>query len=324
MTLPGEPNREAKRRVLFQLAALFKNASMTYNAEVIHRARVPLISFETVPELGYFKVDISINADDGVKAIPLISHYLDNMSALRYLVSVVKGYLSHTKLNNAANGGLSSYSVICLAISFLQLNHKGRPLEDIEKPLERESLGRLLLDFFEYYGSTFDYANSCVSVSQGKLVSKESKGWKRPTDPESLSIECLVNHDHDVGRPTGKIKQIKAAFQEAYTILQDLPFPMLQANTLGAIMGISPATMERRAYLETISNSGSLEEALRRSTLSSSQTRPSRLQYPPVKRPILGQHILSPPNANVAGSSNVKPRRSRRSDEERRAKMRHT
>lgn len=71
--------------------------------------------------LGSFKIDISINSMDGVKAVPIIVDYLNKMPALRYLVLVIKSYLSRLRLNSASNGGLSSYSLICLVISFLQV-----------------------------------------------------------------------------------------------------------------------------------------------------------------------------------------------------------
>lgn len=161
---------------------------------------------------GSLHIDISVNSPDGVKLVPIMEKYLDSMPALRYLVLVVKGYLSQLRLNSAQDGGLSSYSLMCLVISFLQVssphrchrktielpldlqrNPKQRPTDDIEKPLEYESLGRLLMDFLDHYGNEFDYAESCVSVTQGKVVSKKSKGWDQTSQSDHLSIECLVN-----------------------------------------------------------------------------------------------------------------------------------
>lgn len=64
---------------------------------------------------------MSIGSDNGVKAIPIINDYLDKMPALRPLILVVKGFLSQRDLNNAGNGSLSSYSIINMCISFLQV-----------------------------------------------------------------------------------------------------------------------------------------------------------------------------------------------------------
>ena len=71
--------------------------------------------------LGGLKVDIGINNVDGVTAVDVINDHLDRMPALRPLVLVVKAFLAQKDLNSAAKSGLSSYALICMAISFVQV-----------------------------------------------------------------------------------------------------------------------------------------------------------------------------------------------------------
>ena len=142
---------------------------------------------------GSLKIDISLNATDGVKAVPILRDWFDRLPALRFLVLCIKSLLSRHGLNTASSSGLSSYGVICLAISFLQLNPMARPAAALERPMESESLGVLLMDFLDYYGNKFDYEGAVVSVNQGKLLSKEEKGWENPNTPASLCIECMLN-----------------------------------------------------------------------------------------------------------------------------------
>lgn len=52
IVMPYELDHEAKKRSLFQLSAVLKSSLMTRSVQVVHRARVPVISFETIPELG--------------------------------------------------------------------------------------------------------------------------------------------------------------------------------------------------------------------------------------------------------------------------------
>ncbi|RPD64718.1 Nucleotidyltransferase [Lentinus tigrinus ALCF2SS1-7] len=256
---------ERKKSALFQLAAMMRNSRITRYVQVIHRARVPVISFETQPDLGSLKVDISFNATDGVKAVPILRDYFDKMPALRYLVLCVKSLLSRHKLNTASSSGLSSYGVILLAINFLQLNPLKRPAAYLEQPMENESLGILLTDFLDYYGNLFDYAESVVSVSQGKVLSKEEKGWDGLNNPESLCIECMLNPENDVGRPTSKIWKIRKVLKGAHSLLESYAFSDVPAahNILGRILGISDATLEHRILLKDIVTSGRLSQALR-------------------------------------------------------------
>ena len=127
-----------------------------------------------------------------MKAVSILRDYFTRMPALRFLVLCLKSLLTRHGLNAASGGGLSSYGVICLAISFLQLNPLRRPAAFIEQPLESESLGVLLVDFLEYYGKRFDYETSVVSVTQGRVLTKEEKGWENTNHPHALCIECLI------------------------------------------------------------------------------------------------------------------------------------
>ncbi|KAI0937395.1 hypothetical protein AcV5_005312 [Taiwanofungus camphoratus] len=293
IVMPYELDHEAKKRSLFQLSAVLKSSLMTRSVQVVHRARVPVISFETIPELGSFKIDISINSMDGVKAVPIIVDYLNKMPALRYLVLVIKSYLSRLRLNSASNGGLSSYSLICLVISFLQQNPKNMPSDRVLKAVEHESLGNLLMDFFDYYGNDFPYESSYISVTQGELLPKESKGWTNTAHLDHLAIECLVNPDHDVGRPTGRIAQVRTAFRQAHLALRNYPFTLAHGNALGTILGISPEMLSHRDHIQEIVNSGSLAQALRRIVLPQPWSGPRHV-HPNTRRPRAPYPQVSP------------------------------
>jgi non-canonical poly(A) RNA polymerase PAPD5/7 len=56
-----------------------------------------------------------------VIAVDVINGHLSRMPALRPLVLIVKAFLAQKDLNCAAKSGLSSYALICMAISFLQV-----------------------------------------------------------------------------------------------------------------------------------------------------------------------------------------------------------
>ena len=67
----------------------------------------------------------------------------------RPLILVAKQLVFNAGLSNPYEGGLSSYGLTLMVLSFLQsLRHSRRP------PLER-SLGRLLMDFLSFFGAQF-------------------------------------------------------------------------------------------------------------------------------------------------------------------------
>jgi non-canonical poly(A) RNA polymerase PAPD5/7 len=82
--------------------------------------KVPIIKVtETKTEL---RIDISFNMQNGVKSADLIKDYLKEYPCLRYLALVLKQFLLQRDLNEVWTGGIGSYSLILMIVSFLQVN----------------------------------------------------------------------------------------------------------------------------------------------------------------------------------------------------------
>jgi len=69
------------------------------------------------------KVDISFNMRNGVKSAELIKDFKQRFPVLSKLVLVLKQFLLQRDLNEVFTGGISSYSLILMTISFLQVRH---------------------------------------------------------------------------------------------------------------------------------------------------------------------------------------------------------
>jgi len=158
--------------VLHALANTLKRAGITNKVTIIARAKVPIVKFVTTH--GYFSVDISINQQNGLEVGKVVSGFLSEMPALRALVLVTKAFLSQRSMNEVFTGGLGSYSIVCLAISFLQMHPKIRRGE-IDPS---RNLGVLVMEFFELYGLHFNYHEAGVSLRDGgTYYSKARRGW---------------------------------------------------------------------------------------------------------------------------------------------------
>ncbi|KAF7340984.1 Non-canonical poly(A) RNA polymerase PAPD5 [Mycena sanguinolenta] len=256
-----------KKRPLFQLSTILKAKRVTTDVRVNHRARVPIITFTSLPEFGSFNVDLGINNTDGPQAIAVVNEYLSKMPALRPLILIVKGFLSQRNLNSAAYGGLGSYAVICMCISFLQLNPSKRPQDYIDKPMETESLGALLADFMFYYGIEFPYAASYICVSEGKLLPKESAKWITNKVPDGLAIQCPVNPgeddyvtENDVGKAVNRLDAIRDAFKTGYTTI--LRLSLANTSLLRPLVSLTQSTLDHRAHIKDIVDSGKLQDAV--------------------------------------------------------------
>jgi non-canonical poly(A) RNA polymerase PAPD5/7 len=179
---------------------------------------------------GKINVDISLNHPDtvsnGVQAAKIIQHYLNDLPGARELILVVKAFLSQRSMNEVYTGGLGSYSVICLVISFIQMHPKLRRSEMDA----RRNLGTLLCEFFELYGRNFNYDDVGISIRRGgRYYSKRSRGWANfNNQPFLLSIEDPQDSDNDVARSSHGIRQVKMTLSGAYDLLTATMFDRAQ------------------------------------------------------------------------------------------------
>lgn len=68
-----------------------------------------------------FKVDISINQPNGLRSSKITRSYLERFPGAKELCLVLKFYLEQNSINEVYNGGLGSYSLLIMVVSFLQV-----------------------------------------------------------------------------------------------------------------------------------------------------------------------------------------------------------
>ncbi|KAI0080501.1 hypothetical protein K474DRAFT_1615191 [Panus rudis PR-1116 ss-1] len=264
--------------VLRALANTVKRAGLTDKVTIIDKAKVPIIKFITTH--GRFSVDISINQRNGVAAGQIIKHFLRELPALRPLVLIIKTFLSQRSMNEVFSGGLGSYSIVCLAISFLQMHPKIRKGEiDPEK-----NLGVLVMEFFELYGCYFNYQEVGISLRDGgTYYNKARRGWLDYRSPYLLSIEDPGDPSNDISRGTYNILKVRTTLAGAHGIMTAAAY--LQAgymsarrsgrtvrlrdwsdpherSVLSSVMGVTQETINHRKVVQEIYDSRVLHRLL--------------------------------------------------------------
>ena len=137
--------------------------------EIIDSAVVPIVRYDD--SVTGVKVDISFNNVSGTQSAEVIKAFKLQFPELAPLISVLKQFLVERDLATVytgedtilhavvicmytGSGGLSSYSLTLMVVSFLQLH--ARPAT--------ANLGVLLLEFLELYGRNFNYDSLTISV----------------------------------------------------------------------------------------------------------------------------------------------------------------
>lgn len=251
----------AMKNALFQLSAEMKKAGLTSTVEVRLHARMPIISFQVIPDFASLRFDIGFNNEDGLKVTSAINKYLDEMPALRPLALVLKRSLSARRLNSAADGGINSYALLCMIIHLLQFNPFSRLDVWIREPMHNGSLGYLLMDFLKYYGFVFPYDTHYISVSAGKTLPKIDAEWLPTDDSGRLCVQCLVNPEVDIAKSASRTRSIKATFAnwfhrlEGYMTSTDYDG---QSSYLQNLVKLTAPDLDWRHRVQELTDSGVL------------------------------------------------------------------
>ena len=231
-SFPSPPLKPSSS-LLHSLASILLTSSLADPSSllVIAKARVPIVKFVT--RYGGFSVDLSVNQKGGVDAAVRVRNLLEQHAArdadwvepgvskktkgkgkakmdemevepaelvdygvARSLVMLVKAFLNQRGMNEVFTGGLGSYSIICLVVSFLQVRCSSAALRtslltpavpQLHPKIQTgeihpaRNIGLLFVEFLEYYGKHFNFNEAGISLrGRGGYFNKHDKGWFRP------------------------------------------------------------------------------------------------------------------------------------------------
>eukprot|EP00658_Telonema_sp_P-2_P055402 TRINITY_DN44048_c0_g1_i1.p1 TRINITY_DN44048_c0_g1~~TRINITY_DN44048_c0_g1_i1.p1 ORF type:complete len:626 (+),score=146.83 TRINITY_DN44048_c0_g1_i1:221-2098(+) len=153
--------------------------------------RVPVIKLTLAPSTfgldfrSQIRIDITISDHTQTSqsahetTLAATQQLLSETPLLRPLVLLSKQLLAHYRLNDAYNGGLSSYVWFLMVAAFLQ----SLPAQ------ERTSLSKLFQKLLAYYGTVFDAENSCVCpVLAGSRPVQQQQLPQNGTAPQFLRV----------------------------------------------------------------------------------------------------------------------------------------
>lgn len=170
--------------------------------EPIKNAKVPIIKLQD--KATQINVDISFNRENGVYCVKLVRQIMKKYPEMRPLLLVLKCFLKSRQLNETYHGGVSSFLLTMLITFYLQRQYAKGGTENID-------LGKHLIDFFEMYGTQFNYEDLGISIRKGgRIFTKESRGWEG-WDERSRFRLCVENPqdpDIDIGKSAYNIKKV--------------------------------------------------------------------------------------------------------------------
>ncbi|KAH3761659.1 terminal nucleotidyltransferase 4A [Pelomyxa schiedti] len=265
---------------LQQLAAfLYQQQARLFFADisVFPNAKVPIIKMKD--RISGLTVDICCNVNAGPNNTRVIMGFVKKMPYLRPLVLFLKYFLHQQHLSETHKGGIGSYALTLMMV-YILLQHKQPKIHEspvvqipsspdalhenqppeastanqqhpAEEPFVAPNLGQVLLEFFYFYGITFDYFKHGISVrDNGSIFDKGARGWVRPNNPFLLCVEDPNDPENDVGRMSYSTIHIRGVFAQTYHRLcahetkptPNAPQPERSTVSLAAADDKSPVT----------------------------------------------------------------------------------
>jgi non-canonical poly(A) RNA polymerase PAPD5/7 len=229
-----------KKMLLTRLDRHVRTTGFAANTRLVLNASVPVLRI--TDELTGLEIDVTVDEDGGhgicsTEAVVGWMKRLDDRAGkgmMAALVAVVKQFLAMRKLGNTYTGGVNSYLLVWMVVSFLEQEFPKHPTF---------SLDTLLLSFLKFYGTTFNYKTTKISLttSSASYTTKPQSPQYFPThslNPNRNYLLCITDpaeNSIDVGIKAYAIKHVQATLKDAYEKL-DLALRRRDKNVLGVIL----------------------------------------------------------------------------------------
>lgn len=172
-------------------------------------------------EYGKILIDISLDGEGhyGLKRVELVKSYLKEYAVLQPLIFALKTILKNANLNVHTNGGLSSYGLILMIVSYIQSKIENQGAVESEPNL----VGKTFLGFLYHYGVYFDFNKYVIltyPLSESSGGDKETPYNFGPNTHELMIVDPL-NNQNNVAKGTYQFMNLKMAFMIAYMVTKE-------------------------------------------------------------------------------------------------------
>lgn len=230
------------------LAKALTKEGVAKNIQVIGKARVPIVKF--VETESHISFDVSFDMENGPEAAKFIKDALNAVPPLRPLCLVLKIFLQQRELNEVYTGGIGSYALLVMLLTYLQ-THANKLIRGHlhEQSRLEQNLGVLLVDFFEFYGRSLNVKDVGISCRDGgHFFKKKERGFFDSKKPFMLTVEDPQAPTNDIAKSSFNFQKVRFAFMLAHrqlTNCDDDDFT-IQAGLLARVVRVDEKLAARK------------------------------------------------------------------------------
>lgn len=136
---------------------------------------------------------------------------------MKQLIIILKCFLKQRDLNETYTGGVGSFLLFCLLLTFLREIRRDYIDQNREDDIPKILLSEYVLKFLDFYAN-FDLLNKQIIIAEGgAIVEKYIKEY-------ALSVISPQEASHDVGGACFRAKEIFGIFKNRFHLVTNYNF----------------------------------------------------------------------------------------------------
>ena len=183
---------------------------------------IKIIRIITVEAYSEINIDISVDSSkhNGLKCVNLIKSYLKEYTVLKPITIALKAILQSANLHNPTKGGLSSYGLILMVVSYIQSQKENFSLKN-----EQDLCGKIFYGFLKHYGIFFDFNKYLIltyPINETNVPNNDKESFLNLNHfSQEFIILDPLNNKNNVANSSFQYMNLKMAFMIAYMVTKE-------------------------------------------------------------------------------------------------------
>ena len=215
-------NFNIQNDLIYQFSFRIKNQPWIKQIQITENLSIKIIRIITCDAYSELNIDISVDSPkhNGLKCVNLIKSYLKEYTVLKPITIALKAILQSANLHNPNKGGLSSYGLILMVVSYIQSQKENFSLKN-----EQDLCGKIFYGFLKHYGIFFDFNKYLILTYPINETNVQNNDKESFLNLNHFSQEFIIldplNNKNNVANSSFQYMNLKMAFMIAYMVTKE-------------------------------------------------------------------------------------------------------
>ena len=202
----------------------YKLKTKTWIKQLIFTENLSIKILRILAKEAYYDMNIDISFDsekhNGLKCVNLVKSYLQEYTVLKPITIALKAILQSANLHNPNKGGLSSYGLILMVVSYIQSQKENFGLKN-----EPDLIGKIFYGFLKHYGILFDFNKYLIltyPINETNYANNDKESY---LNINQFSSEFIIldplNNKNNVANSSFQFMNLKMAFMIAFMVTME-------------------------------------------------------------------------------------------------------